>query len=379
MTAFLGEEGFGHGQEERVGVLLVNLGTPAAPTAAALRPYLRQFLGDPRVVEAPRWLWRPFLDLFIVPTRAPRSAENYRSVWTEEGSPLLVISRAQQAAVARRFEAEPVLVELGMSYGEPSIPGALRRLKREGCRRLLAVPLYPQYSGCTTGSVFTDIAGELSAWRWVPALRFVSHYFDSPGYAEALAGSIREFWEEDGRERPDMLVFSFHGTPVDYLAKGDPYYCQCLGTARLAAERLGLDDGGWTVTFQSRFGKKEWLQPYTDRTLERLAGDGARSVHVVCPAFAADCLETLEEIEGENRDIFLKAGGKDFAYIPALNDRKSHIDFLEGLVRRNVGDWLGEVAERNRPESLRAREGRHEAAPPLMKGKVAQASGRPGG
>lgn len=373
--SFRGEDGFRHGQEERVGVLLVNLGTPAAPTPAALRPYLRQFLGDPRVVEAPRWLWQPFLNLVIVPTRSRRSARAYRSVWTEEGSPLLVISRAQQAALARRLSDEPAEVELGMSYGEPSIRGALRRLADRGCRRLLVVPLYPQYSGCTTGSVFADVAKELGAWRWVPELRFIGHYFDSPGYVDALAGSIKSFWD-GGPGQPDRLVFSFHGTPVDYLAKGDPYHCQCQGTARLAAERLGLADDRWTVTFQSRFGRKEWLRPYTDRTLERLAADGVRSVHVVCPAFAADCLETLEEIDGENREIFLGAGGKEFGYIPALNDRESHIDFLEGLVRSNTGDWLERARERNRPERLRAQAERHQAgfAPTLE--AVARLSGR---
>ena len=372
---FVGEEGFRHGSQDRIGILLANLGTPAAPTAGALRPYLRQFLGDPRVIEANRALWTVLLNLFVVPFRSPKSAKAYRTIWTDEGSPLMAISRAQQKALALRFADEPVAVELGMSYGEPSIRSGLLALKKRQCRHLQVLPLYPQYSGCTTGSVFAAVAAELGKWRWVPSLNFVGHYHDEPEYIEALAGSISAFWK-DGRGKPDRLVFSFHGTPVEYLAKGDPYYCHCMKTARLAAERLELAENEWTATFQSRFGSKEWLQPYTDRTMESLPGQGVRSVHVVCPAFSADCLETLEEISGENRETFLKAGGESFEYIPALNDGIPHIDFLERLARRGMDGWTDAVDERNRTDRRDARRLRAASVSPLMTGKAAEAGFR---
>ncbi len=372
---FLGEHGYRHGSADRIGVLLVNLGTPEAPTAAALRPYLRQFLSDPRVIEAPRWLWAAILNLGIVPFRSPRSAKSYRKVWTPEGSPLMTISRAQQTALADRLAGEPVSVELGMSYGRPSISSALRSLKQAQCRHLLVIPLYPQYSGCTTGSVFNDVTAELGTWRWVPSLKFVSQYFDEPGYIKALAESISEFWKA-GEGRPDRLVFSFHGTPVDYLAAGDPYHCQCLKTARLAAERLGLAESEWLATFQSRFGRKEWLQPYTDATMRKLPAEGVESVHVVCPAFSADCLETLEEIDVENREIFMKAGGKRFGYVPALNDCPAHIGFLERLVRDNIEGWLSIVRKRNTEEHQSLQRERHATASPVMTEKAVEAGGR---
>jgi len=373
---FLGERDYRHGSEDRIGILLVNLGTPAAPTAKALRPYLRQFLGDPRVIETPRLLWAVILNLIIVPFRSPKSARAYAEVWTEEGSPLMVISRAQREDLARRFRDEPVVVELGMSYGEPSIPGALRRLKEAQCRHLLVLPLYPQYSGCTTGSVFADVAKELRTWRWVPSLSFVGHYFDEPEYIGALAQSISSHWE-NGSGKPDRLVFSFHGTPVDYLAEGDPYHCQCLKTARLAAERLGLGPDEWMATFQSRFGNKEWLQPYTDKTMERLPGEGVRKIHVVCPAFSADCLETLEEIAGENREIFMGAGGEEFDYIPALNDGEGHMDFIEGLARRGIASWLEKLGRYNAADQRELQSGRPAAASPAMARLVPLGGGPP--
>lgn len=343
-----GDENYRHGAAGKIGVLLANLGTPSAPTAKAVRGYLRQFLSDPRVVEAPRWKWLPVLFAVVLPFRAPRTARAYRKIWTADGSPLLLNCRAQRDAVAAAFAAAPVAVELGMSYGAPSIADALRKLKAQNCRRIVALPLYPQYAGSTGGSVFADVARELSRWRAAPHLRFVASYCDDERYIDALAGSIAAHRRTHGR--PDKLVFSFHGTPRAMLDAGDPYYCHCQKTARLAAARLGLRDDEWTATFQSRFGRAEWLRPYTDETLRGLPRRGARDVQVVCPAFSSDCLETLEEIAVENREIFLRAGGARFGYIPALNDSPAHIEFLTALLRDNIGDWLSHLQKQNAAE-----------------------------
>ena len=342
---FWGEPRRRHGEAEKIGVLLVNLGTPDAPTSKALRKYLRQFLSDPRVIESPRWKWLPILYGIVLPFRSPRSAAAYRKIWTKEGSPLMQNCIAQQRAVADAFADAPVSVSLGMSYGEPSIASALRELAERHCRRIVVLPMYPQYAGSTTGSVFVDVSRELSRWRAVPHLRFISEYGDDGRYIAALADSIHGHWQT--HERPDKLLFSFHGTPLRMLTDGDPYHCLCHKTARLTAQKLGLKEGEWMVTFQSRFGRDRWLSPPTDETLQTLAGDGIRSVQVVCPGFSADCLETLEEIAGENREYFLEAGGKSFGYIPALNASSSHIDFLAALIRDNIGDWLQHIGEQN--------------------------------
>ena len=319
------------------GVLLTNLGTPDAPTPAALRRYLAQFLSDPRVIETPRWLWWFILHGVILRVRPRRSAKAYREVWTEAGSPLLAISEKQCAAIRAELDKDagsPVRVELGMRYGNPSIRSALERLRGYNVRRLVILPLYPQYSAATTASTFDAVAGVLKTWRHIPELSMIAGYHDNPGYIDALAKSVRDHWAQSGK--PDRLLFSFHGLPRSYVLAGDPYADECRATARLLARRLGLDEEFWGLSFQSRFGPREWLQPYTDKLLQEWGGSGIRHVHVICPGFAADCLETLEEIEIQNRDFFLAAGGKSFSYIPALNDRPRHITALCDIIRAHL-------------------------------------------
>ena len=328
---------FNHQQPGKIGVLVTNLGTPAAATASALRPYLKQFLSDPRVVELPRVLWWLVLNLIILRLRPRRSARAYAKVWTDQGSPLLVHTRAQAAALAEglaREYGDELVLEYGFRYGEPSIATALQSLIDRGARKLLVLPLYPQYSGTTGGSTFDALAADLTARRWVPDVRLVTHYHDHPGYIAALAGSIRHHWQERGRA--DKLIISYHGIPERYRDDGDPYYCQCLKTTRLLAGELGLTEADYSLCFQSRFGYAEWVKPYTDVVLEELAQAGVRSVQVVCPGFAADCLETLEEIAIRYRGLFEAAGGERFEYIPALNSEPAHIDFLQQLVRENL-------------------------------------------
>jgi len=329
-----------HGRLPATGVLLVNLGTPDAPTAAAVRRYLAEFLWDPRVVEAPRPLWWLILHGIILRFRPPRVARNYAKIWTEQGSPLLAISRRQAAVLqerlAQRF-AGPVRVALGMRYGNPSIPEALESLRAAGVERLLVLPLYPQYSATTTATTVDRVAEILRGWRWVPELRFITHYHDDPLYIEALASTIRAAREQHGPG--ERLLFSFHGIPERYYRQGDPYPCQCRKTARLVAERLELPEDGWFVAFQSRFGREPWVQPYTDHTLKKWARDGLKRVDVVSPGFSADCLETLEEIAVENRDIFLSNGGESYKYIAALNEDPLHLQLLETLVARHTQGW----------------------------------------
>jgi len=322
------------------GILLANLGTPDEPTPAALRRYLAEFLWDPRIVDMPRPLWWLILHGVILRLRPKRSAAAYRQIWTEEGSPLMRISRRQAEGLGHALRQRlpgPVVVELGMRYGNPSIASAMQRLRAANARRVLVLPLYPQYSSSTTASTFDAVAAAVKGWRWVPELRFVNQYHDESGYIEALAASIREDWE--GREAPERLLFSFHGTPRRFHTQGDPYFCHCHKTARLVAGRLGLADDRWLVTFQSVFGREEWLKPYTIDTLRRLAKSGVKSVDVICPGFSADCLETIEEIGVENREAFEAAGGERFRYIAALNDRDDHIEALASLVQKHMAGW----------------------------------------
>ena len=356
-----------HGTKMQIGVLLANLGSPAAPTASGLRPYLRQFLFDPRVIELPRWLWWLILNGIIVPFRSPKSARAYQEVWTEQGSPLIAISQRQFAAVTKQLVDLPVQVALGMSYGEPSIVQALKQLHDANCRHLLVLPLYPQYAASTVGAVFDAVARELSSWRWVPNLRFVAGYCQRPDYIATLAASIQEFEQEHGQ--PDLTLFSFHGTQLAALKAGDPYHCHCHLTARSTADLLGWQPKQWEVTFQSRFGKDPWLQPYTIEQMAKLPQRGIKNLHVICPAFAADCLETLEEIAGENRDAFMAAGGERFSYIPALNDMSAHIAMLAGLIRENVSDWCELVTHANDPAQIDRREREVKRVKPLTEGK----------
>jgi ferrochelatase len=337
---FVSTPDFRHDAPECLGVLLVNVGTPDAPTVPAVRRFLAEFLADPRVVELPRVLWLPFLHAFTLRVRPRRSAKAYRAVWREDGSPLLSIARRQAADVQTRLSerfAGPVKVALGMRYGNPSVAAALAELRRANARRILVFPLYPQYSGSTTASVFDAVTRELSRWRWLPELRFVNQYHDDPAYIDAVAESIRAHWTTHGE--PERLIFSFHGIPKEYFEKGDPYFCQCQKTARLVTDRLRLPIERWALTFQSRIGSKEWLKPYTDETLKALGAQGVRSVQVLSPGFSADCLETIEEIDEENRGYFLGAGGEQFSYIRCLNDAPAHIAMMAGLVERHSAGW----------------------------------------
>lgn len=319
------------------GVLITNLGTPDAPTPAALRKYLAQFLSDSRVIETPRLLWWPILHGIILRVRPRRSARAYRKVWTEAGSPLLAISEKQCAALRSALGADvgdvggSIRIELGMRYGNPSIRAALEKLRSYDINTLLVLPLYPQYSAATTASTFDAVADVLKTWRRIPRLTMITDYHDDPGYIGALAASIRSHWAQSGK--PDKLLFSFHGLPRDYVLAGDPYEHQCRTSARLVARELELDENHWEVSFQSRFGPREWLQPYTDKLLQEWGKSGIGHVQVICPGFAADCLETLEEIDIQNRDFFQSAGGKQFSYIPALNDHPRHIAALCDIIR----------------------------------------------
>ncbi len=324
-----------------LGVLLTNLGTPDSPAPRDVRRYLKQFLWDPRVVELPRPLWWLVLNLVILNTRPRRSAKAYAKVWTDEGSPLLVISRKQHAALQQALDARlsaPVRVALAMCYGTPSIADGLAELRDAGVQRVLVLPLYPQYSATSSAAIFDAVAAELRGWRAMPELRFINDYHAHRAYIAALAGSVRTFQAEHGV--PEKLLMSFHGIPQDYSDKGDPYACQCETTAALLAEQLGLESTQWQLSFQSRLGPKEWLKPYTDHTLESLAGNGVRDVQVICPGFSADCLETLEEIAMENRDVFIGAGGTNYRYIRCLNEHSTHIDFLAQVVERHLQGWL---------------------------------------
>ncbi len=329
------------GAPHHAGVLLANLGTPDAPTAGALRRFLREFLSDRRVVDLPRPLWWLVLNLAILPLRPRRSARLYRRIWTAEGSPLLAISRRQQRALERelgRRAGRPIPVSLGMRYGSPGVDAALGELERDGCDRVLLFPLYPQYSCSTTASTIDALAAALARRRDLPELRTVRSYHDHPGYVAALADSVRRSRESAGGAR--MLLVSFHGIPVRYAHEGDPYPEECARTAGLLAAELGLADDDWQLAFQSRFGREEWLGPATDQVLRSLGSQGATGVDVVCPGFAADCLETLEEIALTGREQFEEAGGTGFHYVPALNDRRVHVAALADIALAHMAGWL---------------------------------------
>ena len=319
--------------KEKVGILLTNLGTPDAPTPSALRRYLAEFLWDRRVVDLPRPLWWLILNGIILRTRPARSAKAYQIVWSDEGSPLMATARRQQQKLQQQLNTIApgrYVVALGMRYGNPSIASALEELQDAGIETITVLPLYPQNSCSTTASTLDAVSDAFRCTRSVPHLRFIADYHDHPLYIRALADSVREQWRE--REAGEKLVFSFHGTPRRFRDEGDPYYRQCMKTAELVAGELALSGEQWLVSFQSRFGREEWLQPYTDKTLEQMARDGIKRVDVICPGFSADCLETLEEIAGENRERFLHAGGEELCYIPALNEREAHIAMMAQLV-----------------------------------------------
>ncbi len=341
--SFAPEPSFSHGTPPAVSsttaILLCNLGTPDEPTAAALRRYLAEFLSDPRVVEIPKPLWWLILHGIILRLRPKKSAAKYASIWTREGSPLKVWTQ-KQALMLRGYLAvrgHSVEVRYAMRYGQPSIASQLDQLKADGVTRILILPAYPQYSGTTTASVFDAVYGWAARVRRLPEFRFVNHYHDEPGYIAALADRVRAHWRHHGRS--EQLVMSFHGVPERTLKLGDPYHCECQKTARLLAEKLGLEKDRYTVTFQSRFGKAKWLEPYTEPTLVRMAQAGVQRVDVVCPGFTGDCLETLEEIAMEARHAFLQAGGKEFHYIECLNDSPQWLTALTDLSLQHLSGW----------------------------------------
>ncbi len=338
---FQGLDQFNHQQTERTGILLVNLGTPDAAEPGAVRRYLAEFLGDPRVIEVPRAIWLPLLYGVILPFRSRRSARAYAKVWTERGSPLRSHSEDLAAALQESLAASGAQVEvrLAMRYGQPSIRSVVDDWIREGLRRVLVLPLYPQFSATTTATVFDEVGRALADWRWPPELRQINDYFAEPQWVEAIAASIRRFWEQHGRG--DRLLMSFHGVPQRYLRAGDPYHCQCHASARMIAAALQLADHEWQLSFQSRVGREPWLQPYTDHTVEKLAADGVKTLDVVCPGFAVDCLETLEEIAMENAEAFHEAGGSSLRYIPALNASADHAAVLATLACRHLQGWSG--------------------------------------
>ena len=336
---FKPEPGHEHGRPARTAILLVNLGSPDEPTTPATRRYLAEFLSDPRVVEIPRFVWWPLLNFIVLNTRPAKSAAKYATIWTPEGSPL-VVGTAKLARLLLGHLGErglPVLVRHAMRYGNPSIASALDALRNEGATRILVLPLYPQYAAATTASVWDAVAQWSQTARHVPEFRFINRYGDEPLYIRALARSVGAYWQREGRGR--MLVMSFHGLPERSLHLGDPYHCECHKTARLLAEALGLTQDQYRVTFQSRFGKAQWLRPYTEPTLKELAAAGLDRVDVVCPGFAVDCLETLEEIAQEARDAFLAAGGREFHYIPCLNDSADGVRALVELAARHLSGW----------------------------------------
>ncbi len=328
--------------KKKIGVLLVNLGTPDHYDVKSVRRYLKQFLSDPRVVEAHPVLWWLFLNIILLNTRPKKTAAAYQTIWQKNGSPLLNISYQQAHALQnklnKQFGDHLFFVELGMTYGNPDIASAMQRLKQKECTKLIVLPLYPQYSGSTTAATFDAVANELKTWRQIPELRTINHYYNHPGYIDALAVNIKKHWTR--HNQAEKLIMSFHGIPQEYIDKGDAYYFECQQTAKLLAKRLKLTNEQWILTFQSRLGPKQWLTPYTDKTLKDLAKQNIKSVQIICPGFSADCLETLEEIAIENRNIFIENGGKEYTYISCLNDNDNHINLMSQLIKEHTNAWV---------------------------------------
>ncbi|MGB0086527.1 MAG: ferrochelatase [Rhodomicrobiaceae bacterium] len=326
----------------KIGVLIVNLGTPDATSYWPMRRYLKEFLSDRRVIEVNPVIWWFILNGPVLTKRPFSSGEAYRSIWNTERdeSPLRTITRSQAESLAANFTDEPrIMVDWAMRYGNPSIPARLNQLQQQGCERILLVPLYPQYSAATTATVCDKAFDALKAMRWQPSIRVAPPYYDDPGYIEALAASVRTSLAGLGFE-PELVITSYHGLPVEYFEKGDPYHCHCVKTTRLLREALGWDETKMIHSFQSRFGKAEWLQPYTDKTIARLAEDGLKRLVILTPGFAADCVETLEEIAVQGKEIFLEHGGEDYAALPCLNDSPAGMHFLGTHVRRELQGWI---------------------------------------
>jgi len=337
---YSGQTQFKHNNQPSTGILLVNLGTPDAPTPTSVRKYLAEFLADPRVVEMPRLIWRAILHGVILRIRPRPVARNYAKIWTEQGSPLMVESKATAEKLQSNVDQSlpgPTHVVLAMRYGQPSIAEGLRQLREKNIERLLVLPLYPQYSATTTAAVYDEVSRQLQKWRWLPQFRMLMQYHDHPLYIQAIADQIATSFEKQGK--PQKLIMSFHGIPQRYHKAGDPYYCQCQKTARLVSESLNFTTDDWMLCFQSRFGREPWLQPYLDKTLEAMPAKGIKSVQIIAPGFAADCLETLEELAMQNAELFKQNGGETFQYIPALNDSPAHIDLLLALIKEETKGW----------------------------------------
>lgn len=341
MAYYNPEPDYTHGDQLKVGILLANLGTPDAPTAKALRPYLKEFLMDRRVVEIPRLVWWLILNGIILLIRPKKSAEKYAQVWMKEGSPLMVHAQKQTQLLRDHLSQtikSPFAVELGMSYGNPSMQSAIEKLKAQHCNKILVFPLYPQYAASSTAASLDAVWNSLLKMRNVPAIRTIKHYHDHPDYIQALATNIKQFWQVNGQ--PEKLIMSFHGVPKFHLMKGDMYHCECHKTGRLLAEALGLDRAQYQIAFQSRFGKQEWLKPYLASTLEALGEAKIKRIDVVCPGFSSDCLETLEEIAMEGKHIFQSHGGGDYHYIPALNESEPWIHAMTNIALENLQGWV---------------------------------------
>jgi ferrochelatase len=326
---FKGEQNFQHENEQKKGVLIAYLGTPDSPDVLSVRRYLKEFLSDPRIIEVPKIIWWFILNIFILNFRSFNSARLYKSIWTDGGSPLLVncikIKEKVQKSLPSNYQ-----VALGMRYGNPSIKSALNELKEANCRDIEVITLFPHYSATTVGSIFDAVSTEIKSWRWVPSVKFLNSYHDNPLLIEILSKRIKKSFESQGK--PDKLVFSYHSIPKKYFDSGDPYHCLCQKTSRLIAEKLSLDEKDYITAFQSRFGPSEWLKPYTSETMKSLPKEGIKSVQVVSPGFGVDNLETLQEIDIENKEYFEDAGGENFHYIPCLNDDDDHVEFLISLI-----------------------------------------------
>ena len=329
---FVGEEDFKHQNRQKTGVLICNLGTPETYKTKDVRRFLRQFLSDGRVIEIPKIIWWFILNGIILTLRPSKSAKLYKSVWTKEGSPLLVLSKKLTEKL-KKSVGDSCEVELAMRYGNPSMESALMSLKNKNCRKLIVIPMFPQYSGTTTGSIFDEVARVLSKWRWVPSLSFVNSYHDQPEYINALVDSLSNHIKNNS---PQKIIFTYHGIPKRNFDLGDPYQCYCQKTTRLVAEKLNLEDDTYITTFQSRFGPAEWLKPYTSDTMGELPLQEVKNVLVVAPAFSVDCLETIEEIDQENKEIFLKAGGEKFTYAPCLNDSSGQVNLLKAIIDKHL-------------------------------------------
>jgi ferrochelatase len=329
---FIGEENFKHQNRQKIGILICNLGTPESYQTKDVRKFLRQFLSDGRVIEIPKIIWWFILNGIILTLRPSKSAKLYKSVWTKEGSPLLVFSKKliEKLKLVTNDDCE---VELAMRYGNPNMEEALLSLKSKNCRKLIVLPMFPQYSGTTTGSIFDEVTRILSKWRWVPSLNFINSYHDNDYYINALADSISTHLQKN---TPQKIIFTYHGIPKRNFDLGDPYQCYCQKTTRLVAEKLNLKEDEYMTTFQSRFGPAEWLKPYTSDTMEELPKKGIKNILVVAPAFSVDCLETIEEIDEENKEIFLNSGGQNFTYVPCLNDSDGHVNFLKQLIDKHA-------------------------------------------